>query len=63
MFGEKFRTMAGVHIHFEEQGVEPESARCEGCQQRDVAVYPWPLPGFGTRCAMCIVTESQQDAA
>lgn len=62
MFGERFRTMAGVHIHFEEQGVKPQPGRCEGCRQ-DGHVYPWPLPGFGTRCAACIVVESQQDAA
>lgn len=62
MFGEQFRTMAGVHIHFEAQGVQPEEARCEGCRERK-PVYPWPLAGFGTRCAMCIVMESQNDAA
>lgn len=62
MFGERFSTMAGVHIHFEEQGVEAERGNCEGCKERK-PVYPWPLPGFGVKCAMCIVVESKGETA
>lgn len=54
LFGQKFSTMTGVHDHFAEQGVEPVMGNCDGCKERR-PTYPYPLPGFGTRCAMCIV--------
>lgn len=57
LFGQKFSTMTGVHDHFAAQGVEPRMACCDKCAERK-PVYPWPLPGFGSRCAMCIVMET-----
>lgn len=59
---EKFRTMAAVHEYFAAEGVENVRGTCGRCGDRDDPVYPWPLPGFGQRCAMCIVIESQEDA-
>lgn len=57
LFGEKFRTMAGVHDSFAARGIEATTDECGRCERRK-SVYPWPLPGFGVRCAMCIVMET-----
>jgi hypothetical protein len=57
MFGEKFSSATGVFMHFEEQGVTPRTGDCGRCGARG-HVFDWPLPGFGQRCAACIVIES-----
>lgn len=59
---EKFRTMTAVHEHFAAEGIEGVRGKCGRCERRDSPIYPWPLPGFGVRCAMCIVIESQDSA-
>lgn len=64
MFDQVFSSVTGVHLHFQEQGIAPRVGDCGRCSQRG-PVFDWPLPGFGQRCASCIVIESggHQDAA
>jgi hypothetical protein len=57
MFGEKFTSATGVFQHFENQGIAPAEGQCGKCRTRG-HVFDWPLPGFGQRCAACIVVES-----
>ena len=57
MFGEKFSSATGVFMHFEGQGVTPRTAATAVARARG-HVFDWPLPGFGQRCAACIVIES-----
>jgi hypothetical protein len=63
LFSQSFNTTTAVFAHFEREGVRPTREDCDGCHDRHW-VFPWPLPGFGVRCAACIVIESrrQKDA-
>lgn len=57
---ETFGTVSGVHAALGDQ-CQPRG-ECVACKRTQVTVYPWPLPGWGMRCAVCIVKESQNAA-
>lgn len=64
MFEKRFSSLFGVREHFRKQGVEPVAGVCEGNgDDAPTALYPWPLEGFGLRCAACILRESRNKGA
>lgn len=58
---ETFHTTTGVSNALGSQA--QEGGCCVACKRVRVTVYPWPMPGLGMRCAVCIVKESQDTDA
>ena len=58
---ESFGTISGVAAAM--RSVAVPNGQCVACHKGRRTVYPWPAPGLGLRCAVCIVKESQENDA